>query len=218
MSDVSFAAGRSPLEVGVLITLVTLGLAGLFGFIAVIDANDVTTGFGTGLGVALLIFLAGGTIASAIACLKRARAELVALASIVVTGVAIDMFVLAIWLDINNEAYGKVAGIAFTWGFFALVVLALMLAVGTPTGLAWSLYLGALVAAIVAALVSTWLIATAGGGDVVSGSAPGDSGFPIVGLAPGDDELLRLLGGSLVLLAAFWFGALAASRLERPHT
>ena len=37
---------------------------------------------------------------------------------------------------------------------------------------------------------------------------------PLTGAA--DDELLRLLGASLVLLAALWFGTLTASRLERP--
>ena len=31
-----------------------------------------------------------------------------------------------------------------------------------------------------------------------------------------DEELLRLLGALLVLLAALWFATLAASRLERP--
>jgi hypothetical protein len=33
--------------------------------------------------------------------------------------------------------------------------------------------------------------------------------------ALGDDELLRLLGASLVALAALWFSTLAASRIER---
>ena len=37
-----------------------------------------------------------------------------------------------------------------------------------------------------------------------------------VGVLPvGDDGLLQALGALLVLLAAFWFGALAAGRLER---
>ena len=41
-------------------------------------------------------------------------------------------------------------------------------------------------------------------------------GTPVPFTGAADDELLRLLGASLVLLAALWFGTLAASRLERP--
>lgn len=218
MSDVSYAAGRSRLEVGVLITLATIGFAAVIGFIAVIDADHVAAGFGTGLGVALVIFLGGGTIACALGCLRRGKAEIVALGSIIASGLAIDMVVLAIWREIDNEAYAKVAGVAFVWSFFALVMLGLTLAVGTPRDLARSLYLGGVVTTVAAGLISTWLIATASGGDVAAGEVGDNGGFG--GLpygAIGDDELLRALGASLVLLAAFWFGALAASRLERPQ-
>ena len=218
MSDVSYAAGRSRLEVGVLITLATIGFATVIGFVAVIDADHVAAGFGTGLGVAFVIFLGGGTIACALGCLRRRKAEIAALGSIIASGLAIDMFVLAIWREIDNEAYAKVAGVAFVWSFFALVILGLTLAVGTPRDLARSLYLGAVVTTVAAGLISTWLIATAGGGDAATGEAGGNGGFysdPYGAI--GDDQLLRALGASLVLLAAFWFGALAASRLERPQ-
>jgi len=218
MSDVSCAAGRSPLEVGVLITLVTIGFAAVIGFIAVIDADHVAAGFGTGLGVAFVIFLGGGTIACALGCLRRRKAEIAALGSIIASGLAIDMFVLAIWREIDNEAYAKVAGVAFIWSFFALVMLGLTLAVGTARDLARSLYLAGVVTTVAAGLISTWLIATAGGGGVAAGEVGDNGGFG--GLpygAIGDDELLRALGASLVLLAAFWFGALASSRLERPQ-
>ena len=118
-------------------------------------------------------------------------------------GLAIDLLVLAVWLEIHSEAYGKVAGIAFVWTFFGLIALGLTLAVGAPAELARALYLAALVTIGAAALISTWLVATAG--SVV--------GNPVDVL--GDDGLLRALGASFVLLAALWFGALAASRLER---
>ena len=219
MSDVSYAAGRSRLEVGVLITLATMALAALLGFIAVIDADEVAAGFGTGLGVAYVIFLGGGTVACALACLRRGKAEIVSLGSIVATGLAIDMLVLAIWREIDNETYAKFAGVLFVWSFFGLIILGLTLAVGTPRDLARSLYLGAVVTTVAAGLTSTWLIATAGGGDFAAGEVGGNGGFG--GLpygAIGDDQLLRALGAALVLLAAFWFGALAASRLERPAT
>jgi len=209
MSEASYAARRSPLEVGVLITLVTIGFAAVIGFIAVIDADHVAAGFGTGLGVTFVIFLGGGTIACALGCLRRGKAEIVALGSIIASGLAIDMFVLAIWREIDNEAYGKIAAVAFAWSFFALIILGLTLAVGTPRDLARSLYLGAIVTTVVAGLISTWLIAKAGnGGEIAAGEVPENGGFG--GLpygAIGDDELLRVLGASLVLLAAFWRSA-----------
>lgn len=202
---------RSPLEVGALITLGTLGIAGLLGLIAVIDADNVGSAFGLGIGVAFLVFITGATVACALACLKRGRMEIVALGSIFAAGVAIDMFVLAAWQEIDSEAYGKVAGIAFVWSFFALVALGLTLAVGTPAAPARSLYLGSVVATAVAGLISTWLIATAGDGTSIAGG--GDVSL-LPGALIGDDELLRALGAAFVLLSVLWFGALAASRIE----
>ncbi len=203
--------GRSPLELGALTTIVAFGVAALAGIIAVLDDDQVLAGFGTGFGVALLLFLAGGTIACGLACLKRAQIELVALGSIVATGVAVDLLVLAIWLEIDNEAYGKVAGIAFVWSLFALVILGLTLAVGVPAALARWVYLAAVATAVGAGLISTWLIATAGGDTAISVGGV-SSGVGDVG----NDGLLRALGVAFVLLAALWFAALAASRLERP--
>jgi len=234
MNHASHAAGRSRLEIGVLVTLATLGFAAVTGFIAVIAADHVATAFSTGLGIAFIVFLAGGTIACALGCLRRGKAELVAIGSILAAGLAIDLTVLAIWLEIDNEAYGKIAAVAFVWAFFALVILGLTLAVGTARNLARALYLGAVVATVVAGLISTWLIATAGGNDAETEvqvteagtleTVPGETGefeTEEIGYYPyfdiGDDSLLRVLGAMLVLVAALWFGALAASRLERPH-
>lgn len=203
---------RSPLEVGALITLATIGIAGLIGLIAVIDADNDASAFGLGIGIAFLVFLTGATIACALACLKRGRMEIAALGSIVLAGLATDMFVLAAWREIDNETYGKVAGIAFVWSFFALVTLGLSLAVGTPAALARSLYLGSVVATVVAGLISTWLIATAGEGTSIAGG--GDVSL-LPGALIGDDELLRALGAAFVLLSVLWFGALATSRIEQ---
>jgi hypothetical protein len=202
---------RSPLEIGSLVTLAALAFAAVVGVIAVIDSDSRPAGFGVGIGIALLIFLAGATIACALACLARRRMEIVALDAIVISCLAVDLVVLAVWLDIETEAYGKVVGVAFVWSLLALVILGLVLAVPTPERVARALYVGAVTAAIAGGLISTWLIATAESDDSV-GVADGGTSFS--GPLPiGDDALLQVLGVMLVLLAAFWFCTLAASRL-----
>jgi hypothetical protein len=205
-------ANRSPLELGALVALVTFGIAAVLGVIAVIDTDQVASGFGVGFGVAFVVFLAGATVVCALACLGRSRAELVALAAIVVTGLALDLLVLAIWLEIESEWYGKTVGIGLAWAFFALLAFGLMLAVAAPGRLARWPFFGALAATIAAGLISTYLIATAGG----VGGAYVD--VATIGIAPvdsGDDELLRVLGLSFVLIATMWFGAIAAHRYEQ---
>ena len=204
-------------SLGALIMLATLGFAAVVGFIAVLDADNVAAGFGTGLGIAFFIFLTGATLACALACLRRRRAEIVSLVSIAAAGLAMDLLVLAIWLEIDNEAYAKIAGVAFVWSFYALVALGLTLAVGTPRNFARPLYLGATVVAALAGLISAWLVVTQGDNEPVTDEGSGGGLFDVVPYAAiGDDDLLRALGAALVLLAALWFGALAASRLEEP--
>jgi hypothetical protein len=199
---------RSPLELGVAIALDALGFAAVTGFVAVLDADGNVAGFGKGFGIAFAILLGGGAIAAALACLRRGVAELASLTTLVVSGLGVDLLVLALWQEIEDEGYGKLVGLAFAWSFLALVVLGLTLTVGRVRRLAWSLYLAAVLVAIVAGLLSSWLILTAGGEGSVPAAGPVAFGEVV------DDELLRLLGASLVLLAALWFGALAASRLE----
>ena len=206
---------RSPLEAGALVTLVTLGIAGILGVVAVLDENHEAAAFGTGLGIAVVVFLSGATIVCGLACLARGRIAVIALTSTAVAGIALDLVVLAIWRDIGNDTYAKVAGIAAAWTFFALVALGLTLAVDARGRLSRPLYLGAALSTLVAALISTYLIATAGGdssSDEFSGS--GDTGI-IYPVDPGDDALLRVLGAMLVLLASFWFATIAAHRLEQ---
>lgn len=207
------ATTRSPLEVGALIALGTLGLAAVLGIVAVLDESREAAAFGAGFGVAVLVFLSGATIVCGLACLARGRAEIVALASTAVAGVALDLVVLAIWRDIESETYTKIAGIGAAWTFLALIALGLTLAVSARGRLSRPLFLGAVSSTLVAGLVSTYLIATAGdeGSSDVLG---GDSGV-VFGLSPGNDALLRVLGVAFVLLAALWFGAIAAQRLER---
>ena len=200
------AHGRSLLEIGALIALAALAFAAVVGVIAVIDADSRPAGFALGFGVAALVFFAGAAIASALACLVRGRLEYVALVVLVASCLSIDLVVLGVWLDIGNEAYGKAAGVAFVWSFFGLLVLSLALAVANPERLALALFTSALAAAGAGALISTYLVISAGGSDLDSVTA--------FGVTPvGDDALLQVLGALFVLMAAFWFGALAASRL-----
>jgi hypothetical protein len=128
----------------------------------------------------------------------------------VAAGLAVNLFALATWLEIDSEVYGKVTGTVFVWALFGLVILGLSLAVHPRDALARSLYFAALGASLLAGVLATVLIVDAGGDGV---------GFYSTGPVPiapfGNESVLRPLGATLVLLAALWFGALAASRVER---
>jgi hypothetical protein len=217
VTETVVGSSGSRVEVGAWITLATFAFAAVIGFIAVLDADSVGGAFGTGFGLALLIFLTGATVACALACLGRERLELLALASIVAAGLAINMFVLAIWLDIDSEAYGKIVGIAYAWSLLALVILGLALAVPSPAQRVRPLWLATAAMTLIAGVISSWLIASASGNETSTGEEIPDGS--LVGVPStefiGDDELLRALGASLVLLASLWFGTLAADRLER---
>ena len=151
-------AGLSRLDIGVIIVLVAMGVAGVVGLIAVFDAGSDVTAFGTGFGAALLIFQAGATIACALACLARRRFEALSIGALVAAGLSVDLFLLAIWLGIDDETYGKVLGIAFVWAFFALLILGLALAAQPRDSLARSLYLGAIGASLLAGILASVLI------------------------------------------------------------
>jgi hypothetical protein len=198
----------SRLDIGIMIVLVAMGIAGLVGLIAVLDADSDIAAVGIGFGVAIVIFQAGGTIACALACLARGRLEALSLGALVAAGLAIDLLVLAIWLEIDSEAYGKLVGVAFVWALFGLLILGLTLAVQPGDSLARSLYLGAVGASLLGAVIATVLVIRTGGDDLV----------PTVGAVPVDfanESLLRPLAAIFVVLAALWFAALAASRVDR---
>ena len=187
--------------------LAMLAFAALIGLVAVVDADGVGSAVGVGAGTAATVFAAGGTIACALACLVRRRAEILALGGLAVSGLAVDLFVVEAWRGIDNETYGKIAATAFVWTFFGLLMLGLTLAVQARAAFGRWLYLGAMVAAAVAGLISTWLIATTGG--AVTPLSP-------LGLESiSGESLLRPLAAALVLLSTLWFGALAVSWLEQ---
>jgi hypothetical protein len=200
----------SRLRLGALTTLASLAFAGIVGLIAVGSADSVASSFGRGLGIALLVFLSGATLVCALACLARGRAEIGALGGIVAAGLTVDLLVLALWLDIQSTDYGRVVGIAFVWSIFALVALGLTLAVSPREPVARLLYGSAVGAAILAGLISTWLILKTGASDLPSVAGVGGSSSGV-----GNDELLRLLGALLVALGTLWFSAIAAGRLQR---
>ena len=208
MSEIEQAQTFSRLDIGVLVVLVAMAIAGVVGLIAVLDANSDVAAVGVGFGVAYVIFLAGGTIACALACLARRRLEALSLGALVASGLGVDLLVLAIWLDIDSEAYVKLAGIAFVATVFGLIVLGLSLACRPRDSLARTLYLGAVGASLVGAALAALLVLTTGGEDF----------GPTVAAVPvplGNGDLLRPLAATLVVLAALWFAALAASRVER---
>lgn len=199
----------SRLDAGMLIVLVAMAVAGVVGLIAVIDAGSEIGGIGTGIGLAFLVAQAGGTIACALACLARRRAELGALGALVAAGLAVDLAALAVWLEIDMEAYAKLIGIAGAWTFFALILLGLALAVQPRDALARTLYLAAMACGLLGGALASVLFVTAGGDD------PEVAAVPVPIGAVDDTSLLRPLGATLVVLATLWLAALAASRVER---
>jgi hypothetical protein len=203
----------SRLDIGMLIVLVSMAIAGVVGLIAVLDADNDYAALGIGFGVVWIIFFAGGTIACALACLARRRLEVLSLGGLVAAGLAVDLLVFAIWLDIDAEWYGKIVGLAFVGALFGLVVLGLTLACQPRDTLARYLYFGAVGASLLGAVVAWLLILTTGGDDfaptVFGNRVAFDSG----------NDFIRPLAAIVVVLAALWFAALAASRVERqPET
>jgi hypothetical protein len=198
----------SRLDIGMLVVLVSMAIAGVVGLIAVLDADNDYTALGIGFGVVWIIFFAGGTIACALACLARRRLEALSLGALVAAGLAIDLLVLAIWLDIDDEWYGKLVGLAFVGALFGLVVLGLTLACQPRDTLARYLYFGAVGASLLGAVVAWLLILTSGGDDLAPSVLGNQVSFDL------GNEFIRPLAAILVVLAALWFAALAASRVD----
>jgi hypothetical protein len=204
------APGFTRLEIGMTIVLASTAIAGLIGLVAVLDADSEAGAIGIGFGLAVLMFQTGATVACALACLARGRLEALSIASLVAAGLAIDLFALAIWLEVENETYGKLVGIAFVWALFGLIILGLSLAVQPRDALTRWLYAGTVAASLLAGALATVLIIDAGGDSgIVASAAP----IPVTEFA--NESLLRPLSAAVVVLAALWFGALAASRVEK---
>jgi len=199
--DTSF----SRLDIGVLITLTTLAVAAVVGLITVFDAGNRYSAIANGLGITFLVFLGGATISCGLACLARHRLEVVSLVGLAAVGLFIDLTAVAVWLDIESEAYGKLTGVAGAWTLFALLILGLTLAAQPRDSLGRWLYLGA-----VAASVLGGILASVGGDDFGAPTTVFNLG------SFGNESVLRPLAAVLVVNATLWFAALAASRVERP--
>ena len=197
------------LDVGIVVVLVAMAVAGVAGLIAVLTEDNDLSAVGTSFGVVWSIVVAGATMACALATLARGRLEALSLGALVAAGLAVDLLVLAIWLDIDSEAYGKLVGIAFVGALFGLVILGLTLASRPLDAIATWLYF-ATVAASLLAVVIAWILILTTGDDDFTPSAFGS----VVPFDAGSD-LLRPLAAVLVVLAALWFAALAASRVDR---
>lgn len=198
----------SRLDVGMLIVLGSMAIAGLLGLIAVLTAENDFEALGVGFGVVWAMVVAGGTIACGLACLVRGRLGVLALGALGAAGLAVDLAVLGILLDLDNEAYLKLVGVAFVGSVFGLVVLGLALACSPRDTLARSLYYATVGLALLGAALAAVMILSSGAEDVVAAARP----VPF-GLA---GDLLRPLAATMVVLAALWVAALAASRVERP--
>ena len=133
---------------------------------------------------------------------------MLSLGALAAAGLAVDLLVLAIWLDIDDEWYGKLVGLAFVGALFGLIVLGLTLACQPRDTLARYLYFGAVGASLLGLAVA-WLLILTTGGDDFAPSVLGNR----VAVDLGND-FIRPLAAILVVVAALWFAALAASRVE----
>lgn len=192
------------------IVLVSMGIAGLFGIVAVFAADSELSALSVGFGITWITFLSGATIACALACLARRRLEALSLGALVATGLAVDLSVLAIWLEIDSDAYGKLVGVAFIGAVFALIVLGLTLACQPREPLARWLYLAAVGVALLGAAIAALLVVTTDGSEATPELFSAPIPFDVT-----NDALLRPLALTFVVLAPLWFAALAASRVPR---
>ena len=199
----------TPLDVGILVVLVAMAVAGVAGLIAVLTEDNDLSAFGTGFGVVWSIVVSGATMACALATLSRGRLVALSLSALVAAGLAVDLLVLAIWLDIDSQTYGKLVGIALVGALFGLVILGLTLACRPRDAISTWLYFAAVGASLLAVAIAWILILTTGDEDFTP------SAFGSVVPFDAANDLLRPLAAVLVVLAALWFAALAASRVQR---
>jgi hypothetical protein len=197
------------LDVGIFVVLVAMAVAGIAGLIAVLTEDNDLSALGTSFGVVWSIAVSGATMACALATLARGRVEALSLGALVAAGLAVDLLVLAIWLDIDSQAYGKLVGIALVGALFGLVILGLTLACRPRDAIATWLYFATVGASLLAVAIAWILILTTGDEDFTP------SAFGSVVPFDTASDLLRPLAAVLVVLAALWFAALAASRAER---
>ncbi len=199
-------AGMSPLRLGALATLTGLAVATAFALISIVDADAAAGAVAQGVGIGVITFAAGAVFVCALACLARRTLELVSLVAIVVAAIALDLAVIGVWLDVQNDAYGKVVGVAFVWTLVLFFVLALVLAASEQGRVSRVLFaVTALAYAAVGVLLSDLVLR---GEDAV------EDPFGLLGNGIGSAEL-RLLGAAFVIGAASWLATVTTARLQR---
>ena len=212
MPDVSAPASPfarlpvDPLRAGSLLALAGLAVAVLAALVAVIGESSGGSAVADGVGLAVTILLGSGTVACALACLGRHRLELVAILGIVAAVGAVDLVAVGLWRDIASVSYGKTLAAFVVWSLALLLVLSLVLAAPLSGPLTRILRAASSAGIVVAAVLTTRLVFSAGEGSF-GGIAP-------FGFDAGSAEL-RVLGVALVIGTAAWLGTITASRLER---
>ena len=187
--------------------ILQMAIAGVVGLIAVLDADNGYSALGIGFGIAWTIFLSGGTIACALACLARGRLAALSLGTLVAAGGRRPSRSGDLARHRGRDVR-QARRDAFVGALFGLIVLGLTLACQPRDALARYLYRrGRCIASRRRA---------------PRGPHPHDRWRrlqargvrPARGLRFGND-LVRPLAAVLVVLAALWFAALATSRVER---
>ena len=208
VSELSTTAGvesRRFLRLGVLVALVTLAIAAAAAIVEVLSVDQSIAAVGQGVLVAFVIFAVGATFATALATLRRGLHGVVSLVAVAVAGIGLDLIVLALWLDIEDDVYGKLTITLLLWAFLLFLVLALALATHGRGGAARPLFLATAGCAAVAGIALTHLVLD-GRDALVNPLGVLDSDL--------DGAELRLIGAALVIFSAGWFATLAASRLD----
>jgi len=194
----------TPLDVGILVVLVAMAVAGVAGLIAVLTEDNDLSAFGTGFGVVWSIVVSGATMACALATLSRGRLVALSLGALVAAGLAVDLLVLAIWLDIDSQTYGKLVGIALVGALVGLVILGLTLACRPRDAIATWLYFAAVGASLLAVAIAWILILTTGDEDFAPSAFGSDARCLMLPPLP-----TTLLSRS-ISRASFWLRAMVS--------
>jgi hypothetical protein len=194
------------LRIGGLVALVTLAVAAAAAIAEIVSVDQSITAVGQGVLVAFVIFAVGATFATGLGTLRRRLHEVASLVAIAAAGLGLDLIVLAIWLDVEDETYGKITITMLLWAFLLFLVLALALATHGRGGVTRPLFLVTAAFAAVAGIALTHLI--------IDGRNAIDNPFSVLDTDL-DGAELRLIGAALVVFSAGWFATLAASRLAR---
>jgi hypothetical protein len=199
-------AQPSPVQLGALAALGSLVVAAGATLISVVTEDSAAASVGQSVTIAFAVFATGAAIVCALACLARGALELISLVAVVVAGVGLDLIAVGVWLDVDSDTYGKIAGTTLVWALVLFLVLSLVLAAG-PLG-RWSrpLFVGSSAAFAVVGILSTDLIFR---GEEAIDNPLGTLSDDVSGVE------LRVLGAAAILGASCWLGTLAAERLER---